>query len=130
MALPSIAMPPSLPDWLLAGYQVEPLPVFGRAPMSIGPGRSRRLWTVVERRQTASLALLSAAQLAAWHQFVEVTLQAGLLPFAGRFANTGPGVRWFDTLLLNYASAAGQGTLTTITAELLLRGDAYRSGPA
>lgn len=130
MSLPSRVMPAALPDWLLADYRVAPDRVYATVPMASGSGRHRRIWTASDRRQEASLALLGSAHLDLWHQFVEVTLEAGLHPFAARVANIGPGLRWFDALLLGYETEAGPGRVTRLKARLLLRGEPSRVGPA
>lgn len=129
MSLPSRTMPTSLPDWRIEGYQAEPEPIFGRAPMSTGHGRTRQIYTAADRLDQASL-LLWPAQLPTWFNFVEETLQAGLLPFAARVANLGPGVRWFDALLLEWATDPKPNGSTMVAAKLLLRGSPYLTGPA
>ena len=129
MPLPSRTMPSTLPDWRIEGYQAEPEPIFGHVRMSTGAGRSRQIWTAADRVESASIKLWPAS-LPIWFTFVEDTLQAGLLPFAARLANLGPGVRWYETQLLEWRSTPKPNGATIITARLLLRGDAYLSGPS
>lgn len=96
--------------------------------MTTGHSRTRRLVTATERQERVSLRL-SAALLPIFFDWYESDLQAGLLPFAAQVANLGPGVRWYEALMLRYTSSAAPGGITTIQAELTLRGHPYRSGP-
>lgn len=129
MALPSTTMPTTLPDWRVEGYQAEPEPTVAHVPMATGPGRLRPIYTAADRRETGTLKL-QAGQLPTWSDFVEDTLQAGLLPFAARVANLGPGVRWFDALLLEWDTDPQPNGTTIVVAKLLLRGSAYLTGPS
>lgn len=129
MPLPSRTMPSTLPEWLIDGYQAEPEPTVAHVPMTSGPGRLRPIYTAADRRERGTLRLLPA-QLPVWFDFTENTLQSGLLPFAARVCNLGPGVRWFEALLLQWDTDPKPNGRTIVTAELLLRGPAYLSGPA
>lgn len=129
MPLPSIIMPSTLPDWMVDGYQAEPQPTVAHVPMATGPGRLRPIYTTADRRERATLRLLPA-QLPVWDEFAEDTLEAGRLPFAARMCNLGPGVRWFSALLLSWDTDPKPNGRTILSAELLLRGPAYLSGPA
>lgn len=127
MPLPTLSLPAGF-CWLVDGYSSAPDPLYGQAPMTTGHSRQRRRWTVADRREKASL-LLTDEQMATWHEFHEETLQAGLLPFSARFANYGPGLRWFDCLVLEYATEPRPPLLTRLTATLLLRGEPQETGP-
>ena len=129
MALPSLLLPATLPHWLAAGYASEPESIYGRAQMSTGHTRIRRVFTVADRKEQVSM-LLSDAQLAAFHAWHELDLQAGLLPFAAQVANLGPGLVWFDALMLDYTSTPQPGGISMLGATLLLRGSPSATGPA
>lgn len=129
MALPSRTMPSSLPPWQAQGYTAEPEPLFAHAAMTTGHARTRRLYTAANRRERAGLRL-TPAQLPVWHAWVEDDLQAGSLPFAAQVANLGPGVRWYEALLLEWPSDPRAGGRTLVECTLLLRGPAYLTGPA
>jgi hypothetical protein len=129
MTLPAIVMPASLPQWLQPGYESEPEAVYAHAAMATGHARTRRRWTSADRFEKASMRL-DSDQLADFHTWHESTLQAGLLPFSAPFANYGPGLRWFDTLILEYVTVPRAGGRTLVNASLLLRGDPQLTGPA
>ena len=128
MSLPAIVMPAELPAWLADGYEAAPGSIYGHAGMSIGASRTRRIVSCAERKERCSL-LLTAAMLPIFHEFFEVTLEAGRLPFAARVSNLGAGVRWWSALASYESSTPRPGGLTTISCTLLLRGAPYASGP-
>ena len=129
MSLPSLTLPASLPMWQVNGYEAAPGAVYAHAAMSTGHSRTRRVYSVAERAEKASM-LLTGAQLATWHDFYENSLQAGALPFSAQFANLGPGTRWFDALMVGeYTSTPHPGGMTTVSCTLALRGSPSLTGP-
>ena len=128
MALPSLVMPASLPGWVFAGYAEEEAALYAHAPMSTGHSRCRRRWSVSDRLLSASL-ILTADQVKVFHDWHENDLMAGVVPFAAKVAQMGPGFVWFDALLLKYESTPEAGGITTIDCSLLLRGDPSPTPP-
>ena len=129
MALPALTLPASLPMWLADGYSSQPEALYGHAEMSTGHARTRRRWTSADRREQVSMAL-TADQLAAWQAWHEDDLEAGLQPFSAQVGNYGPGLVWFEALVLDYTTTPQAGGYTTLTASLLLRGEPSIEGPA
>ena len=129
MSLPSLTIPAGLPMWLVSGYEVAPGAVYANAAMSTGHSRTRRVYSVAERAEKASL-LLTKDQLATFHAWYENDLQAGSLPFSAQFANLGPGTRWFDALMVGeYTGTPHPGGMTTVSCTLALRGSPSLTGP-
>lgn len=128
MPLPEIVKPSSLPPWLARGHQHEEAPLYGHAEMSTGHSRTRRLWTAAERRVQLEVNL-SAAQMADFHHWHEHALLAGLRPYAEQVPAFGPGLVWFEALLLSYRTTPTRGQRTRLSVELLLRGAPSVAGP-
>ncbi len=129
MPLPEILMPAALPPWLAAGHERQEAPLYAHAPMSTGHSRTRRVFTAAERFQAASMEL-TQAQLTAFHEWFENTLQAGLLRFAAQFQDLGPALVWFDAQLLGYVSRRlPQGGRSVLECQLVLRGAPSLTGP-
>jgi hypothetical protein len=128
MPLPTRTLPEGLPSWRVEGYEARPDALFGHAPMSTGHSRTRKRFTTPTRQERASL-LLTDAQLVAFHEWHEGTLQAGLLSFAAQVCNLGEGMVWFDALLLDYSTESRPNGKTLLSCNLLLRGYPSATGP-
>lgn len=94
MALPSIVMPATLPDWRVAPHeQTLPAP-YAPVQFTTGQARMRRTSVGAATAQQAEL-LLTEAQALVLHNWFEDDLQAGVLPFAARVLSPAGGHEWW-----------------------------------
>jgi len=136
MALPAILLPEGTPAFTRE-HEFELQPAFGDQPMQTGSARRRRVWRSPPR--VASVALeLNVAQMAAFDDWYEQTLQAGARDFSAPVANLGTGIMWWQARFVG----GGQGSPPynvelldgaqqyKVTTKLLLLGEGSLTPPA
>lgn len=130
MALPELTLPDGTPAFLADGHAIELMPMYADVGMRTGHDRRRRVYTVVPRTVSVGLQL-TAAQMAALHDWFEGPLQAGAMQFSAQVANQGPGLLWWNARFVEpYTADAGDaGASFRVQARLLLVGDGSVTGP-
>jgi hypothetical protein len=133
MALPSIVMPATLPDWRVAPHdQTLPLP-YAQVQFTTGQARLRRTSAGAAMLQQAEL-MLTEAQALVLHNWIEDDLQAGVLPFAARVLSPAGGHEWWHARLAQppvwECLGSSGGPMWRVSAVLRLEGSASADGPS
>lgn len=133
MALPSITMPSSLPNWLCMPHDVAYGTPYADVAMAVGAARRRRVATGAAHQVQAAMSL-GAAQMAAFHTWFEDDLQAGALPFAARVLSPAGALQWWHARFTqpprHTPEPTGTGLQWLVTCVLRLQGQASSEAPA
>lgn len=133
MALPSIQMPATLPDWRIQPHDATLGTPYAAVEFSVGQARRRRVATGTAQKLAAEL-LLTEAQAATLHTFIEDTLEAAALPFALRTIGPDGARQWwharFATAPAWQCIATGSGPQWQVSATFRLEGEPSTTAPA
>lgn len=132
MALPTLTMPATVPDWRAEPHDFTLVPAFAEVPVVVGAPRRRRVATAGVRYLQVDLTA-SAAQAQALHAFIEDDLQAGVLPFAARVLADDGTRQWWHARLADMpqweAVPTRSAPLWQVSARLRLEGEPSATAP-
>ncbi len=138
MALPYIRLPSGFPDFMAAGHTVAPVDVYTQVPVSTGTAIRRRVYTTAPL-DVAVTARLTAAQAAAFGDWFEAVLLAGLLEFSAQiggmqlFKAGGAAPAWWRMRFVGGRPVVTEprpGIYWQLAAKVRLVGDASATAPA
>lgn len=133
MALPSLEMPATVPDWRYAPHDVQAGEPYARVQFITGQPRVRRTSVGTVQQMQAEM-LCTQAQAQALHTFYEEDLDAGSLPFAARVLAPDGSREWWHARFVQPPAWDGVhatgGPLWRVRATLRLEGIASEVAPS